>query len=449
MHSQKKQCMYSNKDIWKVSYPILLSLFAQNVINVTDTAFLGRVSDVAVGASAMGGIFYICFYTIAFGFSVGSQILMARRNGENRLFDVGPIMMQGVIFLSILALFLFGFTKTLGGNIMRPMISSDHVYEATMEFLNWRVFGFFFSFISVMFRALYISITKTRVLTINAVVMAVVNIVLDYALIFGHFGLPEMGIKGAAIASVIAEATSILFLVIYSWFTIDGKKYGFSNLKHSFNPKLLHRILSISSFTMLQYFLSFASWFVFFIAVERLGEKELAMSNVVRSIYIMLLIPTHALAATANSLVSNTIGAKRIHEVKDLVWRIAKMSFIIMAVLVSITALVPRLALGIYTSDASTIEIGVSSVYVVLASMLVASVANVLFGAISGTGNTKSALVLELITILLYTGYIFVVGIILMSPVPICFTTEIVYYGVLLIVSYFYLTKGKWQNKEI
>ena len=86
---------------------------------------------------------------------------------------------------------------------------------------------------------------------------------------------------------------------------------------------------------------------------------------------------------------------------------------------------------------------------VVLASMLVASVANVLFGAISGTGNTKSALVLELITILLYTGYIFVVGIILMSPVPICFTTEVVYYGVLLIVSYFYLTKGKWQNKEI
>lgn len=52
--------MYTNKQIWSVSYPILLSLLAQNVINVTDTAFLGRVSEIALGASAMGGLFYIC-----------------------------------------------------------------------------------------------------------------------------------------------------------------------------------------------------------------------------------------------------------------------------------------------------------------------------------------------------------------------------------------------------
>ena len=69
--------MYTNKQIWSVSYPILLSLLAQNVINVTDTAFLGRVSEIALGASAMGGLFYICIFTIAFGFSTGSQIVIA------------------------------------------------------------------------------------------------------------------------------------------------------------------------------------------------------------------------------------------------------------------------------------------------------------------------------------------------------------------------------------
>ena len=73
---------YSNKEIWHVTYPIFLGLIAQNVINVTDTAFLGHVSEVALGAAAMGGLLYICFYTVAFGFSVGSQILIARRNGE-------------------------------------------------------------------------------------------------------------------------------------------------------------------------------------------------------------------------------------------------------------------------------------------------------------------------------------------------------------------------------
>lgn len=62
-----------------------------------------------------------------------------------------------------------------------------------------------------MFRALYIGITRTKVLTLNAIVMAMVNVVLDYALIFGHFGLPALGLKGAAIASVIAEASSLVF----------------------------------------------------------------------------------------------------------------------------------------------------------------------------------------------------------------------------------------------
>ena len=77
--------MYTNKEIWRVTYPIFLGLLAQNVINVTDTAFLGRVGEVALGAAAMGGLLYICVYTIAFGFSVGSQILIARRNGEGTI----------------------------------------------------------------------------------------------------------------------------------------------------------------------------------------------------------------------------------------------------------------------------------------------------------------------------------------------------------------------------
>ncbi|UVP09596.1 MATE family efflux transporter [Bacteroides ovatus] len=116
--------MYTNKQIWSVSYPILLSLLAQNVINVTDTAFLGHVSEVALGASAMGGLFYICVFTIAFGFSTGSQIVIARRNGEGRYSDVGPVMIQGIMFLFVMALLLFGFTKAFGGNIMRLLVSS-------------------------------------------------------------------------------------------------------------------------------------------------------------------------------------------------------------------------------------------------------------------------------------------------------------------------------------
>ena len=419
--------MYTNKQIWSVSYPILLSLLAQNVINVTDTAFLGHVSEVALGASAMGGLFYICIFTIAFGFSTGSQIVIARRNGEGRYSDVGPVMIQGV---------------------MRLLVSSESIYEGTMEFLDWRIYGFFFSFISVMFRALYIGITRTKVLTINAVVMALTNVILDYALIFGKFGLPEMGIKGAAIASVLAEVSSILFFLIYTYISVDLKKYGLNRLR-SFDPALLMRILSISCFTMLQYFLSMATWFVFFVAVERLGQRELAIANIVRSIYIVMLIPVNALATTTNSLVSNAIGAGGIQYVMPLINKIARFSFFIMLGLVGLSVLFPQFLLSVYTSEAALITESVPSVYVICCAMLIASVANVVFNGISGTGNTQAALLLETITIAIYGSYIVFVGMWLKAPIEICFTIEILYYTLLLLTSYIYLKKAKWQNKKI
>ena len=115
--------MYTNRNIWNVSYPIFLSLLAQNVINVTDTAFLGRVGEVELGASAMGGLYYICAFTIAFGFSTGSQIVIGRRNGEGRYDQIGPVMIQGVFFLLSLAAILFLFSRFLAGDVMRVLIS--------------------------------------------------------------------------------------------------------------------------------------------------------------------------------------------------------------------------------------------------------------------------------------------------------------------------------------
>lgn len=441
--------MYTNKDIWRVSYPILLSLLAHNIINITDTAFLGHVSDVAIGASAMGGLFYICMFTIAFGFSTGSQIVMARRNGEGNYFELGPVMIQGVVFLLVLAAVIFSITKIWGGDIMQLLIKSPNVYEATIEFLDIRIYGFFFSFINVMFRAFYVAITRTKVMTANAVFMAVTNVALDYGLIFGNFGLPELGIKGAAIASVIAEAVSIIFFLLYTYISVDFKKYGLTTIRHSFNPKLLWRILTISSFTMMQYFLSMGTWFVFFVAVERLGEQQLAISNIVRSIYVIILIPVNALSTTTNTLVSNLIGAGGIVDVPKLIWKIARISLFIMVCTVLLIGLFPRVILSVYTNNIALIDGAINSVYVIILAMLLSSVSNIFFSAISGTGNTRSALILEVITLVIYVAYVVFVGYILKAPVEICFTTEILYYGLLLFVSYLYLKRGNWQSKNI
>lgn len=440
--------MYTNKQIWNVSYPIFLSLLAQNVINVTDTAFLGRVGEVELGASAMGGLYYICAFTIAFGFSTGSQIVMARRNGERNYRDVGPVMIQGVFFLLVLAAVLFTLSRFFAGDIMRILVSSDDVLKATEEFLDWRVFGFFFSFVNVMFRALFIGITRTKVLTLNAVLMALTNVLLDYLLIFGHGGFPQMGIKGAAIASVIAEAVSIVFFLVYTRLTVDIRKYALNRIR-SFDFGLLGRILGISIFTMLQYFAAMTTWFMFFVAVERLGQRELAIANIVRSVYIVLLIPVNALSTTTNTFVSNSIGAGQKDQVIPVISKIARLSFCIVGVFVLLVCLMPEAILSVYTNDTALIEGSVSSVYVISAAMLVCAVSNVVFNGVSGTGNTRSALWIEGITLIFYALYVYIVGMRMHEPVAVCFTVEALYYTGLLLLSMIYLKKGTWQNKKI
>ena len=440
--------MYTNKEIWRVTYPIFLGLLAQNVINVTDTAFLGRVGEVALGAAAMGGLLYICVYTIAFGFSVGSQILIARRNGEGNYRAVGAIMWQGTAFSFGMAVCLLILMYFSAAPLIRLLITSDSIYGATYEFFTWRIWGFLFAFVNVMFRGLYIGITRTKVLTMNAVVMALVNVVLDYALVFGELGLPEMGVRGAALASVIAEASSLLFFLLYTYYKVDLKKYGLNRFGQ-FDLSMVLRILRISCFTMVQYFLAMAIWFVFFMALERLGQRQLAVANIVRSVYVVLLIPVQALSTTANTLVSNLIGAGGSSGVVTLLHKISRMSFLIMVVCVGLCVAFPGSILSVYTNEEALLVESVSALYVVCGAMLIASLANVYFNGISGTGNTQAALVLEVFVQVFYALYIIVVGMVIQAPVDVCFTTEVIYYVLMLGSSLIYLKKAKWQNKKI
>jgi len=213
----------STKNILKITYPIVLTLVAQNIINVTDTAFLGRVSEIALGASAIAGVFYFAVYMVGFGFSQGVQILIGRRNGEGNFNQIGPIFNNGLIFNLLLSTLIFLATVLWAPQLMKFLVSSEKIYVAALEYLDWRIYGYFFVFLTVVFRALYVGITDTRILTTSSIITAVVNILFDYVLIFGKFGFPELGIAGAAIASVIAEAAALVYLIFHT--------FAFTNIK--------------------------------------------------------------------------------------------------------------------------------------------------------------------------------------------------------------------------
>ena len=89
---------YSYRNIWRVAYPILISLVMEQMIGLTDTAFLGRVGEVELGASAIAIIYYMVLFMIGFGFSLGTQIIIGRRNGEGNFRETGKIFWTGLYF---------------------------------------------------------------------------------------------------------------------------------------------------------------------------------------------------------------------------------------------------------------------------------------------------------------------------------------------------------------
>lgn len=440
--------MNSTKNILKITYPIVLTLVAQNIINVTDTAFLGRVSEIALGASAIAGVFYFAVYMVGFGFSQGVQILIGRRNGEENYNQIGPIFNNGLIFNLLLSTIIFIATILWAPQLMKFLVSSEKIYAASLEYLDWRIYGYFFVFLTVIFRALYVGITDTKILTTSSIITALVNIILDYVLIFGKFGFPELGIAGAAIASVIAEATALVYLIFHTFVFTDIKKYGlFQRLKLEINT--IAQILNLSIFIMFQFFISISTWFLFFIFIERMGERPLAVTNIGRSMYILLMIPANALATTASTLVSNIIGAGQKSEVMKTVNRISLIALISVAPLIIFSFIFPELFANIYTDDHALMLASIPVIRVVSVAVAFFAAGCVIISGVSGTGSTKIAFYMEVVTLFFYISYVYITAIIVPQPVAIVWMSEFVYWTLIGVLGYLFLLKGNWREKEI
>lgn len=439
---------YSKKEIWHIAFPILISLLMEQMIGITDTAFLGRVGEVELGASAIAGIFYTVIFMVAYGFSIGAQILIARRNGEREYRKIGDLFYQGIYFQIGIAALLFTLSYFFSPIILKRIIASDNIYHAAIGYLHWRVFGAFFSFTAVMFRAFFLGTTQTKTLTLNSVVMVLSNVLFNYILIFGKCGFPALGIEGAAIGSTLAELVSLVFFICYTRMRIDCSKYGLNCIPR-FNAPILRRMLNVSFWTMIQNAVSLSTWFLFFLYIEHLGERSLAITNIVRSVSSILFMSMMAFASTCGSLVSNLIGAGKSDAVPGTIWQHIKMGYSFVLPIALLFSLFPIEVLSIYTDITELREAAVGALWVMCASFLFQVPGHVCFQSVSGTGNTRTALLLEMSTLTIYVLYITYTVFYKRCDVAFCWTSEMVYSITIFLFCCLYLRSGKWRGKQI
>ena len=431
-----------------MAYPILISLVMEQMIGLTDTAFLGRVGEVELGASAIAIVYYMVLFMIGFGFSLGAQIIIGRRNGEGNFEDTGKIFWNGLYFLLGLSGIIILLSEIFSPWLMSMMVSSDKIYEAALSYVRWRLPGMVFAFVTTIFRAFYVGTTQTKTLTLNSIVMVLSNVIFNYILIFGKFGAPSLGITGAAIGSSLAELVSLIFFIVYTYRRCDRQKYGLDK-PSEFDFKEIKSMMPVCSWTMIQHTISISTWFIFFLYIEHLGERALAISNITRSISGLMWVVLSAFSATCCTLVSNMIGEGHTEKVMSLVRRILKLSYAIITAIVIIFCIFPESIARIYTDIPNLIQASVPAIIVMTSSYLLNVGGQVYFQAVSGTGSTKTAFKLELIALAAYMVYCTVIIGILKLDVAICWTAEHIYALVLFICGWIYMRSGRWKNRKI
>jgi putative MATE family efflux protein len=440
----------TNRDILHMALPISLAILVPQINFITNNIFLGHLDSAGEALSTAGitGVYYLLFAVIGNGLNSGLQALIARRAGEGRIGEIGKLFTQGMFIALALAGAGIAITYFLAPLALSRSLHSPTLRDQAIVFLRIRIWGLPFLYIYQMRNALLVGTNQSRFLVYGTLAEAIVNIGLDYGLIFGHFGLPAMGFNGAAVSSIFAEASGmfVVFFVIH----VKGVSKELQLYRHRrFDPANSRLILVQSSPLIFQFLISIAAWTFFYILVEHHGRQALAISNTMRNIFGLFGVFTWAFASTTNAMVSNIIGQGLENKVTDLVRKIVKLSLSFALIVAVLLNCFPGLFLSVYGQDEGFIRAAIPVIRIVSSALVLMSFSTVWLNAVTGTGNTRVNLGIEVITIILYCIYVYLTLERWNLSIVVGWISEWLYWLSLFILSFTYIRSGVWKGKVV
>jgi len=423
----------------------MLGSAAQNVIVLSDNVFLYHYDYVDFAASGLIGVFYLIIASIGYGFSRGGQIIIARRHGERNFEGAGMNFRALFFFEFLLSIIIFLYLHYGSASFFQYFIKNPEIYEKCIDYIGPRSWGIFFSYLGVSIIAFYTGIARTKFIMIDTVVLIVVNVLLNYVLVFGKFGFEPMGIKGAAIASTIAEAVAFVVFVVYMYFDKEIRKYKLLSF-NLFKKDTFYNMFSVSLPIVFQSILGIGSWFIFFTFIENVGSRELEISNMMRTIYLILSIPCWGFSAGINTLVSNFIGYKKRQAVMPLIYKTININLLITFLISLPVILFPEYILYplFGKSDMTLIQVTKPYLPILFLILGVFSVGGIMINGLIGTGHTKTALFIQTIFTAGYIIYSYLVMKQNYYGLNWAWAAEIFYWGGIAIMSWYYMRSKKW-----
>ncbi len=429
-----------------LAYPVILGMTSFTLLSLVDTAMLGRLGAPQLAASGIAGVlFFAVVFTLA-GIGIGVQTLTARRFGEQLEAECGRVVDSGLFLALALGLPITVAAPWIA-RFCAPILSQDAEVVLLGEiYLQYRFYGATFMLANWVLQGFFAGIGQTRHQMVASILATGTNILLDYALIFGRWGLPAMGVRGAALASTIAIGVGLAYLVVVA--LAPKHRTRFAVLRRPISVTHWTRpILRLSLPVMGQRAISNGSWFAFFSVVARIGTIELAATNVIRSVYHVTIMLGVGMGTAAAALVGHGLGATAPDRAERLGWEATKLAAAAMGLIGIFFAAAPGLILRIYTNDPAVIAAGRLPLLVLGFVQAFAGIAIVLSHALQGAGNTRFVMFAELaVCATLYLPIVYVLG--LRTPLGLvgAWTGEYLYWGALAAIMSWKFARGGWKQ---
>jgi len=378
----------------KIGMPLVISMASATIMMFTDRVFLGRYSIDALAASFPAGMTNFLFFSFFLGTLEYVSVFVAQYTGAMRNERVGAAVWQGIYFC-IPAVAIMVLLGVYSHEFFNLVGHDPAIRKLEADYFSIVCYGSVFGLTAVAFSCFYSGRGITKPVMFVNIFAAVANIPLDYMMINGIGPFPEMGIKGAAWATVMGGAVNCLLLGKMVFTNKHNRKYGiFTNWK--FDRGLFIRFLKYGLPGGIQFFLDMFAISFFGFMVGQFSKAELAATNIAISIDTLVILPVVGLSIATSIMVGQAIGSGERHRARFAVNSVMHMALLYMAVIAVILVFIPGPLLKLFhTTGMSEAEfgpiVGMGAVFLryVAAYTLVVAAVNAWVGGLKGAGDTR------------------------------------------------------------
>jgi len=441
----------------KVALPVSLGIFVQFIVVFIDNYFVAQIDGNAMSAVAFVGLIYLTLAMMGVGLGNATQILIARRKGAGEYNMVGRVLGNAFMLAFLVGVCQFALLYFVMPGIINSSIESEEVKRYMHEFITWRSIGFVVYTPLLVLDSFWSGIAQTRVLIYMTAITSLVTILLDYALVFGNWGMPQLGVEGAGIATVAAECSAFLFVLLYTWRNSNGSVdlqrhtggYQVTQALFKFPKEHTRSLMRLGGPIAMQMVLSLGIWTIFYEFVESMGESELQSSFIVRNMYSLVYVSVGGFSTTAKTYISGLIAERRQSELHTAMRRLMLLNLLGIAIMSHGLWLYPEWIAQQFSSDALVIQQTADIMFVILPALLIFSVTSILLATVEGSGNTLAGFFVEIATVVIYLSSAYLMVYEWHWPIHKVWIADIVYFVALGFFSLLFLWNGKWKWKEI